>query len=239
MGTKRICIDIGNTAIKFAVFTGSDIISSGVINSLDQVPEVIDHYEIHDAIISSVRRQEQVTLQVPGKVIWLTNETPVPVQNRYGTPHTLGMDRLAAVIGAGFLFWDKDCLVMDAGTCITLDYIDRNQTYWGGSISPGLAMRYKAMHTFTGRLPLVEMAEEGETPLIGRTTTECLKSGVLNGTLAEITGLISKYRQHSPDLITVVCGGDAPFFEKNLKERIFVVPDLVLIGLNRILKYNV
>jgi type III pantothenate kinase len=151
------------------------------------------------------------------------------------------MDRLAAVVGANYFFPEQDCLVIDAGTCITFDYIDRNKKYFGGSISPGLTMKFKALHTFTGRLPLVEQTEKNaeQVPLVGQNTVACLQSGVLNGTLAEVDGMIAAYLKQSPDLITVMCGGDAPFFETNLKARIFAVPDLVLIGLNRILNYNV
>lgn len=239
MGTSYICIDIGNTLLKYGIFEGPDFVTAGQVSSPAELPGLIAQYQVQQAIVSSVRGQEHLLLPVAGKTIWLTHETLVPIQNKYGTPHTLGMDRLAAVVGANYFFPEKDCLVIDAGTCITFDYIDRQAQYYGGSISPGLAMKFKALHTFTGKLPLVEQTEKAEVPLIGGNTIECLQSGVLNGTLAEVEGLIAEYKQQSPELITVLCGGDAPFFETNLKARIFAVPDLVLIGLNRILNYNV
>jgi type III pantothenate kinase len=148
------------------------------------------------------------------------------------------MDRLAAVVGASFLFPDSDCLVIDAGTCITYDYVDREQNYQGGSIALGLEMKFKALHTFTQKLPLVQQTR-AEVPLTGRNTVDAIRSGVLHGSVAELNGIIKAYTKIAPKLVVVLCGGDAAFFETNLKGRIFVVPELVLIGLNRILNYNV
>jgi type III pantothenate kinase len=238
---NQIAIDVGNTRTKYAVFAGSMLIAINTLEKPENLAEVLVYHEIKKAIISSVRHldQEVKQLSVLDKVIELTAATPVPIINKYGTPQTLGMDRLAGVVGACALYPKQNALVIDAGTCITFDFIDRDQTYYGGSISPGLAMRFKAMHTFTGKLPLVEQTKTDNMPLIGRNTIECLTSGVFNGTVAEVNGLIVEYKKQFPDLITIVCGGDAPFFEKNLKARIFAEPNLVLIGLNHILNYNV
>ena len=136
------------------------------------------------------------------------------------------------------MFPDTDCLVIDAGTCITMDFVDRDKNYRGGSIALGLEMKFRALHTFTQKLPLLQRPPAA-VPLAGRNTAGAIQSGVLNGTVAELNGLISAYRSTSPDLVVVLCGGDAAFFETNLKAPIFVVPELVLIGLNRILNYNV
>jgi type III pantothenate kinase len=142
------------------------------------------------------------------------------------------------VIGANYLFPEADCLVIDAGTCITMDFVDRDKNYHGGSIAPGLEMKFRALHTFTQKLPLIQRTPEA-VPLAGRNTAEAIRSGVLHGTVAELNGIIDAYRRQSPQLQVVLCGGDAAFFETNLKAPIFVVPELVLIGLNRILNYNV
>lgn len=239
MSTKHICVDSGNTRIKYGIFDGLELITTGQLTHPEELPEVVARYQVQHAIVASVRQPEQLPLAVPGKIVWLTATTPVPIQNKYGTPHTLGVDRLAAVVGANYLYPARDCLVIDAGTCITCDFVDRRADYYGGSISPGLSMKFKALHTFTGKLPLVEQPELYlKPPLIGQNTLECLQSGVLNGTLAEVDGLIQQYEQQSPDLLTIMCGGDAPFLAKNVKARIFVVPELVLMGLNRILNYN-
>jgi type III pantothenate kinase len=148
------------------------------------------------------------------------------------------MDRLAATIGANFLFPDFNCLVIDAGTCITCDYVDHEHNYRGGSISPGLAMKFQALHTFTQKLPLVEQPQQ-DVGLTGRNTIDAIRSGVLCGTVAELNGIIEAYSKKSSELIVLLCGGDAAFFETKLKGHIFVIPELVLIGLNRILNYNV
>jgi type III pantothenate kinase len=238
---NQIAIDVGNTRTKYAVFAGSKLIATGELKKPDDFAKILTDYKIRKAIISSVRclDRELEQLSVLYKVIELTSATPVPIINKYGTPQTLGMDRLAAVTGACALYPKQNTLVIDAGTCITMDFIDCDHTYYGGSISPGLAMRFKAMHTFTGKLPLVDQTNTDNMSLIGHNTIACLQSGVFNGTVAEVGGLIVEYKKQFPDLRTLVCGGDAPFFEKNLKARIFVEPNLVLIGLNHILNYNV
>jgi type III pantothenate kinase len=161
---------------------------------------------------------------------------PMPIQIRYATPETLGVDRIAAACGAIALFPGKNCLAIDAGTCITYDFIDHAGNYWGGGISPGIEMRLKAMHTFTTRLPLVKVNQQAS--LIGNSTESCLQSGALFGVLGEIEGIIQKYDQNYQELKVIICGGDISLFENQLKPTIFAAPDLVLMGLNRILLQN-
>jgi type III pantothenate kinase len=238
---RNLAIDIGNTAIKYALFEDELLTYSGQLPAQEDLPGDSRLAQVDNLIVASVRAQESQLLSrlpVKGKRLALTFETPVPVTNRYQTPQTLGADRLAAVVGASFLFPDTDCLVIDAGTCITTDFVDRDKNYHGGSISPGLEMKFRALHTFTQKLPLIQEARE-TVPLAGRNTAEAIRSGVLNGTVAELNGIISAYRAQSPQLTVVLCGGDAAFFETNIKAPIFAVPELVLIGLNRILNYNV
>ena len=238
---RNLAVDIGNTAIKYALFEDEGLVYAGQATEEQALLGDSRLAAADNLILASVRQGQSVLpdrMGVKGKVLGLTFETPVPVTNRYETPQTLGVDRLAAVVGAAYLFPDTDCLVIDAGTCITLDFVDRDKNYLGGSISPGLEMKFRALHTFTQRLPLLQRPPAA-VPLAGRNTAGAIQSGVLNGTVAELNGLISAYRSTSPDLVVVLCGGDAAFFETNLKAPIFVVPELVLIGLNRILNYNV
>jgi type III pantothenate kinase len=155
----------------------------------------------------------------------------------YTTPKTLGVDRIAAVCGALQLFPQRDCLVIDTGTCITYEFLDRNARYHGGSISPGIAMRFEAMHRFTSRLPLVK--PEINVPLVGDSTESAMQSGVIQGVRAEVEGIIQKYTDQYPDLKVIICGGDVRFFENHLKQTVFVAPDLVLIGLNLILRHSI
>jgi len=238
---RNLAIDLGNSAIKYAVFSGYRQEQRGQVTSLNSLWELPGVAPVANIIASSVRAAENqlvAQLQTQGNLILLDYQTPVPVHNHYRTPQTLGMDRLAAVVGANHLFPGVDCLVIDAGTCITCDFVDREKNFWGGSISPGLQMKFRAMHTFTQKLPLIEQAVF-PVPLAGGTTQEAMQSGVVNGTVAELNGLIAAYSEKSANLVVVLCGGDAAFFETKLKARIFAVPELVLIGLNRILNYNV
>jgi type III pantothenate kinase len=166
----------------------------------------------------------------------LSEKTNVPIINKYKTPNTLGKDRLAAVVGASFLFPKKDILIFDAGTCLTIDFVNARKEYLGGRISPGIEMRYKALNTFTDKLPLVQQAKI--STIIGDDTNSSIVSGVQQGVLAEVKSIISDYKSQNFDIITVVTGGDCFFFEKELKNSIFANPHLVLVGLNEILDYN-
>ena len=236
----NLAVDMGNSAIKYALFNGNAFLQAGQVTDEKALAEKTELQGLVNVMVSSVRESESALpelLSYSGTFNRLTYQTPVPVQSLYETPETLGMDRLAAVVGANYLFPDFNCLVIDAGTCITCDFVDAEKVYHGGSISPGLQMKFKAMHTFTGKLPLVEQAEE-IVPLSGKNTRDAMRSGVLNGTIAELNGFIQLYKRNTSDLAVVLCGGDAAFFETNLKATIFVVPELVLIGLNRILNYN-
>lgn len=238
---RNLAVDIGNTAIKYALFENDALVYAGQVLQEQDLPGDSRLTAIDNLILASVRAGQSALpalLPVKGKALVLTYETPVPVINCYETPQTLGADRLAAVVGASFLFPDTDCLVIDAGTCITVDFVDSNKNYQGGSIGLGLEMKFRALHTFTQKLPLLQRSAE-EVPLSGRNTAGAILSGVLNGTVAELSGLIEAYRSTCPQLVVVLCGGDASFFETKLKAPIFVVPELVLIGLNRILNYNV
>jgi type III pantothenate kinase len=162
--------------------------------------------------------------------------TNIPVTNFYKTPDTLGKDRLAGIVAAHSLYVKENVLVIDAGTCITYDLITTKGEYYGGSISPGLNMRFKALHTFTEKLPLVSLLNFEE--LIGTDTNTSILSGVINGLIAETDAIIERYKELYSALKIIICGGDAQFLVDRLKNSIFAVPELVLIGLNEILDYN-
>jgi type III pantothenate kinase len=239
---KKLVIDIGNTLKKLAVFEGKILLfkeSFQDLNPLVLREFIQKHGPFRGIIQSSVvihQPEMEDLLAAAGKFIPLTFQTPVPFKNRYKTPATLGKDRIAAAAGACSLYPGRNILVIDAGTCITYDLITHEAEYLGGGISPGIRMRFKAMNTFTGKLPLIE-AEEFEG-LIGRTTSESMLSGVYNGIIAEIHGLITQYRDKFDDLIVIITGGDHQFLQNKLKISIFAAPDLVLLGLNEIFDYN-
>jgi type III pantothenate kinase len=168
--------------------------------------------------------------------ILLDHETLLPIENCYQTKDTLGKDRLAAVVGGNHLYPETDLLIIDAGTAITYDIINRHGQYLGGNISPGLQMRFKALNYFTNQLPLLDPNES--IPQFGRNTNEAILVGVQNGLLFEVEKSIELYRNLYPEMKILVTGGDTKFFENKLKSIIFVVSNLVMIGLNRILIHN-
>jgi type III pantothenate kinase len=236
----NIAIDAGNTYAKVGWFDEDKLVRYQ--NRLlwpDLITEI--QKDLPEKIIfSSVGQTVDVfesALNRDVEIVDLTPDTPLPIVKNYDTPRTLGADRIAASVGAQWLYPGADMLVIDMGTCITYDYLDKTGSFEGGAISPGVKMRFAAVHTFTKRLPQLEPV--AEPALTGKSTKSAIESGVMNGMLAEIEGIIERYRHKSSDLRVVVCGGDVPFFESRLKPTIFVVPELVLIGLNRILRYNV
>lgn len=242
----NLCIDIGNTRTKIAVFNGKEKIFFQVFEKINTnlIRQIITQFGIERLILSSVAETSNALLAdiMPTLpyCIELTQHTPLPIINAYRTPHTLGKDRLAAIVGANALFPHNDLLVIDAGTCIKYDFIDQNGRYHGGGIAPGLLMRLNALHSFTQRLPLLTMPPPpiSNLPLTGGDTSEAMLSGVFWGALSEMDGLIERYKAQSKNLKTLLTGGDTPFFENTLKNQVFVRPYLVLEGLNQILTHN-
>ena len=236
----NLVIDFGNTRIKAAVFSGTKLHEKFLFSTSQQLKSFLEKEKIHHCIVSSVNEPiEEVVSWVDstGKKLLLSTLLPLPINILYSTPDTLGVDRIAAACGAIEIFPKRNCLVIDAGTCINYEFIDAGSNYHGGAISPGIKMRFDALHKFTARLPLIK--EFNRTELVCNSTESCMTSGVLNGVLAEVKGIIDQYSEKFTDLGVILCGGDAHFFENNLKQPIFAAPDLVLYGLNRILEHNV
>ena len=238
----RLIIDFGNTLVKIAIFKDDEMLEVKAAPEFDQdlVREMITKFPAHHAIVSSVIETPDEALKFLGqhfKLTILSHTTPIPITNLYKTPETLGRDRLAVAVAASQLFPDEPSLIIDAGTCITFDFTDAAGNYHGGGISPGINMRFKALHTFTQRLPLVK--HQNFDGLSGASTKESILSGVLNGVVAEFEGIIGEYEKRYSGLKVLITGGDAKFFAKKLKSNIFAVPNLVLKGLNEILNFNV
>lgn len=235
----NLAVDYGNSSAKVAIFDQHRLVEKQSFANPDDLKKFLQHAPAENFIISSVTTEAESIAEwshAANKFI-LSHKLPLPVKILYTTPQTLGVDRIAGSCGAVQLFPGRDTLVIDAGTCITYDFTDSSGRYYGGSISPGLKMRFQAVHTFTARLPLVTPA--GNPELVGNSTETSIQSGIVNGTVAEIDGIIDRYRAKYPDLQVILCGGDGPFFENMLKASIFASPDLVLIGLNRVLIHNV
>ncbi|PWK19099.1 type III pantothenate kinase [Xanthomarina spongicola] len=238
-----LVIDVGNTFVKFAVFQEDEIVfqtSTEVFNFEKEFKNILKKYsKIKDCIISSVgnlNKDDYKLIQKSIHVLVLDSETKLPFQNKYKTPKTLGVDRLALVSGAVKLFPQKNVLVIDAGTCITFDFISKENTYLGGAISPGIRMRYKSLNNLTANLPLLETKLPEH--FIGDTTGDAIHSGVVFGVLSEIEGAINQYMHKYSDLTVILTGGDANFLSKQLKSSIFANSNFLLQGLNHILQFN-
>ena len=239
---KFICIDIGNTRTKVGFFTNEQLDDVLIIEeiSVETINSWLKQFPDATCILSSTQKynsQIVLALQKFTKFILLDAQTPVPFQNAYHSPQTLGLDRIALVAAAVSLFPHQNTLVIDAGTCITLDFIDETSTYQGGSIHPGISMRIKAMHNFTGKLPLVETVSVDF--LLGVDTKSCLQSGGILGAGMEIDAFISVYRARYPGCKVLLTGGDQDIFFSMLKNEIFALPNLVLKGLQKIAQHNV
>jgi type III pantothenate kinase len=232
----NLIIDQGNTYIKIALFEDQKLIEKKIVNHWDSIIPYFD--KVKSIILSSVKNDKiPAFLSTHPNFLFLDHTTKVPIVNKSRTPKTLGMDRLAAIIGASVKFPNSNVLVIDSGTCITYDILSVDNVYLGGSISPGLNMRFKSLHEQTSKLPLLN--SDDSTPiLVGDSTEKAIKSGVINGMLCEIDGIIERYKADYSDLKVILTGGDANFFDKDLKNSIFAAPDLVLTGLNELLKYN-
>ena len=238
----NLIIDIGNTAAKVALFDGGEMVEvlTESNQSLDCLEALCAKYPVEQGIVATVidlsERVLAALVALPFPLLWLDSKTPLPVTNLYETPETLGYDRMAAVVGANEQYPRRDILVIDAGTCITYEFIDSKGQYHGGNISPGMQMRFKALHQFTGRLPLVDT--NGRKLPMGRDTETAIRAGVLKGMEYEISGYIEAMKHKYPELLVFLTGGDDFSFDSSVKSIIFADRFLVLKGLNRILNYN-
>ncbi|AKP50476.1 type III pantothenate kinase [Cyclobacterium amurskyense] len=239
MKQRHWVVDIGNTRIKTGVFENGRLVEDMSFSGLKECADYLKPQDGDRVLITSVRLSLNELREIFSfPFLYFDHQTPLEITNSYGTPETLGLDRVAAVIGARAYKMNGAVLVVDLGTCITYDFLDNKNNYLGGAISPGLSMRAKAMHEFTARLPLVNVRKTGVSYL-GTSTETCMQSGVYHGIAEEIKGFIRKYQQDFGLVEVFICGGDAEIFESLIKDHIFVIPNLVLYGLDRILIYNV
>jgi type III pantothenate kinase len=240
----NLIIDIGNTMLKIFLFEGKEISFTRQIKTLQKqkVFDVLHQTDIiENGIVSSVVELEKGFLNQINtfckRLVFLDEHTKLPLINEYETESTLGKDRIAAVVGASTVFPETSVLVIDAGTALTFEFITQTGRYLGGNISPGLSMRFKALNYYTGKLPLLESAND--FPLLGRNTNQAIIAGVQNGIIFEIDNYINELKGKYNDLKVILTGGDSFFFAHKLKNTIFAEPFLTAIGLNRILQYNV
>ena len=239
----NLIVDVGNTYVKFAIYNSYNLIfklSFELSEFKKQYKTLKKEFpKLEKAIISSVGHLSKDQVELIKKdlpVIELNSMTKLPYNNLYKTPKTLGVDRMALVGASVQQFSDKNVLIIDAGTCITYDFITKENNYLGGAISPGIRLRYKTLNNLTANLPLLETEEPKS--IIGNSTETSIHSGVVNGVVKEIDGIIDQYIEDYLDLTVILTGGDAIFLSNQLKNTIFANSNFLLEGLNFILEYN-
>lgn len=239
----NLIIDVGNTYVKLAVYSKKRLINKRtdkLENLLSIVSVLVLKYpSISNGIISSVgklKKNDLMHIQKNLNLLVLDADTKLPFKNNYKTPKTLGVDRIALVSASVEQFPDHNVLIIDAGTCITYDFITASNTYLGGAISPGIRTRYQSLNNLTADLPLLETKLPKN--IIGRSTAASIHSGVMNGIIMEMDGVIEEYVKNYQDLTVILTGGDAKLLSKRLKSGIFANSNFLLEGLNYILEFN-
>ena len=238
----NLVVDIGNTLLKLAVFDGGRLVAQQCVGELreETFAGLLGGARAARAVVASTRGEAPALVEAVRRhtdyLLEFTPATPVPIGNAYLTPATLGRDRLAAAVGAATLYPRRNALIVDFGTAVTLDFVSADGVFRGGCISPGMAMRFRALHEYTAALPLCDATDSAE--LLGRTTDEAVRLGVMNSLAFEIEGYIARMQGEIEDLCVIFTGGDTNFFAKRIKNTIFANCNLVFWGLNRILEYN-
>jgi type III pantothenate kinase len=237
----NLIIDIGNSSTKFAIFDRKVMVTTFKSKefSCEKLEKLLSPYTIDKAVISSVRDTPEyifdlLTVNIP-EVHILTHKSKLPFRIEYETPETLGTDRIAAVAGAYNFFRGENILVIDAGTAITYDFLS-GKSYKGGNISPGLSMRFKALHKFTGKLPLIGLQSDYSFP--GKNTTDAIAAGVITGVTYEINEYIRTFEKKHTEFKVIITGGDSGYLKDKINSIVTYMPDIVMDGLNYILEYN-
>jgi len=233
-----LTIDIGNTRIKAAVFEKDNILeyfyfdNNVFQNSVKSI--LVKYSNITHIVVSSVGIIDESDFLVFSdrvEIRFISQEDNFPFSNEYATPKTLGIDRMVLAAGATLLYPKTNRLIIDAGTCITYDFVSKDNVYLGGAISPGLRLRYESLHNYTAKLPLLNL--HNPNFFIGNSTDNSIHSGVVNGLIHEIDGFIEEYKEHYPNFIIILTGGDADFLAKRLKNTIFANSNFLLESLNQ------
>jgi len=241
----NICIDQGNSRTKVALFSAEGkLVKSFLYKAFSSADaeRLFQLYPIENSIISSVVNLESSMVNALNRLskqfVLFDHHTPVPIQNDYLTPETLGQDRLAAAVGASWLCGKENLLIIDVGSAITYDFVSEEGHFLGGNIAPGVKMRLTALRTMTKKLPQVEVDEQELMPLYGQKTRDAIATGVVRGIVFEVRGYMRVMQERTQHFKTFITGGNAPYVISNVKEGMIYEKHLVLIGLNRILEYN-
>lgn len=240
----NLTIDVGNTRIKSAVFENNTLIETDAFtneNFKNSIEKKIKNFsKIENIIVSSVGKLNETELKFlesAANLHVINRDQAFPFVNQYATPSTLGIDRMVLAAGAVLQFPKQNRLIIDAGTCVTYDYVDERDVYHGGAISPGIRLRYEAMHNYTSKLPLLNKEEPKN--IIGDSTNQSMHSGVINGLTFEIEGYINSLTSQKENFIIILTGGDAIFLAKRLKNTIFANSNFLLESLNNLYQYQI
>jgi type III pantothenate kinase len=238
-----LTLDVGNTRIKGAVFELNTILETFVFEKSalqNKLLIILKSYaEVTDLVVSSVSDIEKnnfTNFSQTLNIHFVSHKDSFPFVNKYQTPQTLGVDRLVLAAGATLVYPNQNRLIIDAGTCVTYDFVDSNDNYLGGAISPGLGLRYKALNDFTAKLPLLPI--KSPNSFIGNSTPEAIHSGVVNGLVYEIDRFIAEYEEKYSNFIIILTGGDADFLANRLKNTIFANSNFLLESLYQTFQYN-
>lgn len=236
----NLTLDIGNTRSKICVFEEKFIIFEKVYDELDveKTISLLKDWPIINSISSTVGKPNKKVIEILKKrtnYFELKNELSLPIDIDYKTPKTLGKDRIATAVGAYLLYPKKTCLIIDAGTCITLDILTKG-IFKGGNISPGIMMRLKAMHEYTSSLPLVKFEDSNFD--LGQTTKEAVANGGILGAICEVEAFIMRCQDKYDDLVILITGGDRKIFQENLSSSLISKSHLLDFGLNNILEHQ-
>ena len=237
-----LTIDIGNSNVKLGIFKSGKLKSMHKLNTINhqKLLQYASKRKVENVIISSVKSSNPFYAPRLKKFfknfIVLSSNTPLPIKIRYKSPSTLGRDRIAAAVGANYLFPEKDVLVIDMGSAITFDVVTQNKEFIGGNISPGMNMRFAALNQFTNQLPLYQHTKDHN--LLGQDTREAIISGIQTGIIFELEKYIEEIKANYAPSEIIITGGDSKFFDNKLKYHIFAEPNLVNLGLYKILKHN-
>ena len=238
----NLVVDIGNNYFKLGIFENSNLIytfsdkNSEINNEIEKV--LTKYKNVSYAIISNVSSLSvfEVFKKFEIKVLKLDSTLALPFILNYKTPETLGNDRLALAAAASTLYPHSNKLIIDVGTCITIDFVDHDNNFFGGSISPGLEMRYKSLNNYTANLPLLKIGDDYNYP--GDSTNSSIHAGVIGGVCNEIMGFIAKIDSKYDNIEVILTGGNDKFLSKRLKITIFANQNFILEGLNCILNLN-
>ncbi len=237
----NLVLDIGNSLLKAGIFKNNNLINYCEFNKdyFINVKSILDNNPISHSIASNVSESNNKLIELLSNktnLIEFNSSLNVPFKNCYQSKNTLGKDRIALVSNASKEYPKENVLLIDLGSCITFDFLNNKNEYLGGSISPGLRMRYKSLNNYTANLPLLDPKEIDY--FIGKNTEDSIHSGIINGIISELNSTVEKYKSQYKKIRIILTGGDSKFLFKKIKSGIFANSNFLIFGLNFLIELN-